>query len=274
MLELGPQIASAAELIRQRFHHIPRVGIILGTGLGNFSEGITVETAIPYDQIPHFPKSTALSHKGQLVCGHVGDVPVATMEGRFHLYEGYPLQQITLPVRVMKALKVELLIVSNASGGMNPRFASGDIMVIEDHINLMGDNPLIGIKDDQLRPRFPNLSRPYDPTLIELALQLARKNNFVAHRGVYVGLTGPNYETRAEYRFLRKIGADAVGMSTVPEVIVAAHVGLRVLALSAVTNLCNPDSLVPASAEGVVAAARSAEPKMRSIVLGVLEMMT
>ena len=174
----------------------------------------------------------------------------------------------------MKALKVELLIVSNASGGMNPRFASGDIMVIEDHINLMGDNPLIGVSGDQLRPRFPDLSRPYDPTLIELALQIARKNNFVAHRGVYVGLTGPNYETRAEFRFLRKIGADAVGMSTVPEVIVAAHVGLRVLALSAVTNLCNPDSLVPASAEGVVAAARSAEPKMRSIVLGVLKMMT
>ena len=192
------------------------------------------------------------------------------MEGRYHLYEGYDVRQITLPVRVMRALGIELLIVSNASGGLNPRFAVGDVVVIEDHINLMHRNPLVGTNDDELGPRFPDMSAPYDRALAERALTIARRENFAAHQGVYVGLTGPNYETRAEYRFLRRIGADLVGMSTVPEVIVAAHAGMRVLALSVVTNACRPDSLTPTDGHGVLAAACSAEPKVTKIVLGIV----
>jgi purine-nucleoside phosphorylase len=192
------------------------------------------------------------------------------MEGRFHQYEGYPLKQITLPVRVMKALGAETLIVSQAVGGMNPYYKAGDVMVIDDHINLMGDNPLIGYNDESLGPRFPDMSEAYDRKLIDRALEIARLENFVAHRGVYVGLKGPNYETRAEYRFLRIIGGDVVGMSTVPEVIVASHEKLKVLAISAVTNVCLPDSLEKAEAEDVIAAGKQAEPKMRKIVHGIL----
>lgn len=192
------------------------------------------------------------------------------MEGRFHQYEGYPLKQITLPVRVMKAMGADLLIVTQAVGGMNPHYVPGDVMIIDDHINLMGDNPLIGINDDALGPRFPDMSEVYDEPLIERALEIARKENFVAHRGVYVALKGPNYETRAEYRFLRRIGGDVVGMSTVPEVIVAAHEGLKVLAISAVTNVCLPDKLDKADGASVVAAGKLAEPKMRKIVLSIL----
>lgn len=270
MLHLAAQIADAAALIRQKWSRRPQVGIILGTGLGNFAQQINAQAVLSYETIPHFPKSTAIGHKGQLVCGTVAGVAVATMEGRFHAYEGYPLSQVTLPVRVMKALGIELLIVSNAAGGMNPRFKTGDIMVIEDHINLMGDNPLLGINDDNLGPRFPDMSEPYDLKLVDRCLAIARKEDFVAHRGVYVGLKGPNFETRAEYRFLRLIGGDAVGMSTVPEVIVAAHCGLKVMALSTITNVCLPDAIKPADGAEVVAAAASAEAKMRKIVLGVL----
>lgn len=270
MLHLAAQIADAANFIREKWDRRPQVGIILGTGLGNFAQQIKADAVISYESIPHFPKSTALGHKGQLVCGTVAGVTVATMEGRFHSYEGYPLSQVTLPVRVMKALGIELLIVSNAAGGMNPRFKTGDIMVIEDHINLMGDNPLLGINDDNLGPRFPDMSEPYDLKLVDRCLAIARKEDFVAHRGVYVGLKGPNFETRAEYRFLRLIGGDAVGMSTVPEVIVAAHCGLKVMALSTITNVCLPDDIKPADGAEVVAAANSAESKMRKIVLGIL----
>jgi purine-nucleoside phosphorylase len=270
MLHLAAQIEEASAVIRHRWDCGPKVGIILGTGLDHFTREIAVEDVISYDDIPHFPRATCDGHKGQLVCGKIAGVSVMTMEGRFHAYEGYPLSQITLPVRVMKALGVDLLVISNASGGMNPHYRTGDILVIEDHINLMADNPLVGINDERLGPRFPDMSAPYCPRLVERALEIARRANFAAHRGVYVALTGPNYETRAEYRFLRRIGADAVGMSTVPEVIVARHCGLRVLALSVVTNICLPDCLGTTSHEEVRAVAAGAESKMRAIVRGIL----
>jgi purine-nucleoside phosphorylase len=192
------------------------------------------------------------------------------MEGRLHQYEGYPLKQITLPVRVMKALGAKLLVVSNACGGMNPYYECGDIMVIDDHINLLGANPLIGVNDDRLGPRFPDMCEPYDRKLIDRALEIARKENFVCHRGVFVAVSGPNLETRAEYRFLRGIGADVVGMSTVPEVIVAAHAGLKVVGFSIVTDMCFPDSLEPADVPKIIATANAAEPKLRKLVMGVL----
>jgi purine-nucleoside phosphorylase len=270
MPSLAAQIDEAAAWIRQIWECRPSVGIILGTGLGSFTEEIQREAIVSYEDIPHLPRATALGHKGQLVCGNIGGVPVVTMEGRYHMYEGYSLEQITLPVRVMKELGIELLIVSNASGGLNPNFRVGDIMVIEDHINLMFDGPLVGTNDDALGARFPDMSAPYDPPLARVALQIARREDFVAHRGVYVAVCGPNYETRAEYRFLRRIGGDVVGMSTVPEVIVAAHAGLRVLALSAVTNVCRSDALAATDGAAVIQAARSVEGGMRKIVLGIL----
>jgi len=270
MQELTQQITQAAEVIRAQWSGRPRVGIILGTGLGSIAGQIHTEAKIDYFSIPHFPRSTTIGHAGQLICGSLQGVPVAAMEGRFHAYEGYSHRQITFPVRVMKALGAELLIVSNASGGMNPQFRLGDIMVIEDHINLMLGNPLIGANDDALGPRFPDMSRPYNPELIDLALEIARRENFAAHKGVYVGVTGPNLETRAEYRFLRAIGAYAVGMSTVPEVLAAIHGGMRVLGLSVITDLCLPDALKPANIEEIIKVAAAAEPKLRAMVLGIL----
>ncbi len=270
MKELAAQIAQAVEAIRQNMSTPPRVGIILGTGLGGLAEEIETESVIGYGKIPHFPESTSVGHAGQLVCGTLEGVPLVAMEGRFHAYEGYTYRQITFPVRVMKALGAEMLIVSNACGGMNPQHAAGDIVVIEDHINLMGDNPLVGVNDDKLGPRFPDMCAPYDPVLIERAMEIARRENFAAHRGVYVAVTGPNLETRAEYRFLRTIGADVVGMSTVPEVIVAVHAGMRVLGLSIVTDLCLSDALEPADINRILATAAEAEPKLRKIVRGVL----
>jgi purine-nucleoside phosphorylase len=267
---LVTQTTDAVDEIRRRWDCRPTVGIILGTGLGNFAEEIRPEAVLAYEDIPHFVRSTAVGHKGQLVCGRIADIPVVTMEGRFHFYEGYSLDEITLPVRVMKALGIELLIISNASGGLQSYYSPGDILVIEDHINLMGANPLVGVHDERLGPRFPDMSRPYDPALIRRALQIARRENFVAHRGVYAAVSGPNYETRAEYRFLRRIGADVIGMSTVPEAIVAAQVGLRVLALSVITNVCLPDAVAKTDGESVVAAARTAEHKMRKLVLELL----
>jgi purine-nucleoside phosphorylase len=270
VIELAPRIEQAVEFLRGRWTGRPRVGIILGTGLGSVAGQIQTEATFDYPSIPHFPRSTTVGHGGQLVCGRLEGVPVLAMEGRFHAYEGYTHSQITFPVRVMRAMGAETLIVSNACGGMNPHYACGDIVVIEDHVNLMNGNPLIGVNDDRLGPRFPDMSRPYDPELIERALEIARRENFAAHKGVYVAVTGPNLETRAEYRFLRGIGADVVGMSTVPEVIVAVHAGMRVLGLSVVTDVCLPDALKPANIEEILAIADSAEPKLRKIVLGVL----
>jgi purine-nucleoside phosphorylase len=271
MLELYGQIQEAVAAIRQVWNKSARAGIILGTGLGSLVSQIKEEASLEYEQIPHFPKSTATSHRGRLVCGTLCGMPVMAMEGRFHMYEGYSLKQITLPVRVMKAMGADLLVVSNACGGMNPYYKSGDLMLIEDHINLLGDNPLIGINDDRLGPRFPDMCEPYSHKLIDKALEIARKHNIVAHQGVFVAVSGPNLETRAEYRFLRQIGADVVGMSTVPEVIVAVHAGMRVVGFSIVTDMCLPDALEPADVPKIIATANAAEPNLRTLVMGVLE---
>ena len=266
MLEQFDKITAASAAINRRWNHSPTVGIILGSGLGGVTASIADPVVIPYAEIPHFAASTAPEHAGRLVCGMLEGVPVVVMEGRMHAYEGYPLAQITLPVRVLKHLGASLLIVTNACGGLNPQFRTGDLMVIDDHINLMNDNPLVGINDERLGPRFPDMSAPYTPALIDAALAVARREDFVAHRGVYVAVTGPNLETRAEYRFLRGIGADVVGMSTVPEVIVAVHAGLEVLGVSVVTDMCLADALEAATLEKIIAVARGAEPKLRAIV--------
>ncbi len=270
MLELFGQIEEAVAAIQAQWGKKPHAGIILGTGLGSLVEEIDVDVSLDYGEIPNFPESTATSHRGRLVCGELAGLPVIAMEGRFHMYEGYPLKQITLPVRVFKALGAELLVVSNACGGMNPYYQAGDLMVIEDQINLMGDNPLIGINDDRLGPRFPDMCEPYDQALIARAEELARGENIVLHKGVFVAVAGPNLETRAEYRFLRTIGADVVGMSTVPEVIVAVHCGLRVIGFSIITDMCLPDALQPANVEEIIATANEAEPRLRTMVMGIL----
>lgn len=270
MLDLFDKINAASQAIRARWSRRPHAGIILGTGLSPLVQQIEVEATFDYSEIPHFLKSIVTSHHGRLLCGLLEGVPVMAMEGRFHMYEGYHLKDITLPVRVFKALGAELLIVSNAVGGMNPFYRTGDIVVIDDHINLMGANPLIGINDDRLGPRFPDMCAPYDRALGNAALEIARRENFAAHRGVLVAVSGPNLETRAEYRFLRQIGADIVGMSTVPEVIVAVHAGLRTVGFSVVTDMCLPDALKPAMVEEIIAVANAAEPKLRALVTGVL----
>jgi len=270
MLDLAEKVEQACQAIRSQWKKVPHAGIILGTGLGGLTAEIEVEAEFDYESIPHFLKSTAMSHRGRLVCGMLNGVPVVAMEGRFHMYEGYSLKAITLPVRVFKALGAQLMIVSNASGGMNPNYACGDIVIIDDHINLMGDNPLIGINDDRLGPRFPDMCAPYDRALGDEALAIARRENFVAHRGVMVAVSGPNLETRAEYRFLRMIGADIVGMSTIPEVIVAVHAGLRTVGLSIVTDLCLADALKPAVVSEIIEIANHAEPKLRTLVKGIL----
>jgi purine-nucleoside phosphorylase len=264
-------VREATRVVRSHWVGVPRVGVILGTGLGGLAEEIQAEARIPYPEIPRFPRSTVESHRGQLVCGTLAGQTVIAMEGRFHLYEGYTAAQVTFPIRVMKELGCRYLIISNAAGGLNPFFAKGDLVVIEDHINLLNLNPLIGPNDDRLGPRFPDLIEPYDRSLQDLALRAALEEDIVAHRGVYVAVTGPNLETRAEYRFLRGIGADVVGMSTVPEVLVAVHAGLRTLGFSIVTDMCLPDALAPVSVEEIIAVAREAEGKLRKIVRKVLE---
>ena len=270
MLDLYDKIQECVAYLKSQWDNQAHAGIILGTGLGCLVEKIDVQATIEYGDIPHFPKSTALSHKGRLICGLLRGVPVIAMEGRLHMYEGYSLKEITLPVRVMKEMGADLLIVSNACGGLNPYFKLGDIMLIEDQINLMGDNPLIGINDDRLGPRFPDMCEPYCHQLIEKAMRLARQKDIVAHQGVFVAVSGPNLETRAEYRFLRTIGADVVGMSTVPEVIVAAHCDMRVVGFSIITDMCLPDALQPADIDEIIRTANEAEPKLTELVLGVL----
>lgn len=239
--------------------------------MGALAGEIEAEEVIPYPEIPHFPRSTVESHKGQLVCGRLSGQSVVAMEGRFHLYEGYSAAQVTFPVRVMRELGCSLLLVSNAAGGLNPLHERGDLVVIEDHINLLGMNPLVGPNDERLGVRFPDLVEPYDRTLQDLALRAALEENIRAHRGVYVAVTGPNLETRAEYRFLRGIGADVVGMSTVPEVLVAVHAGMRTLGFSIITDRCLPDALEPVKLEDILEVAREAEGKLRRIVKKVLE---
>jgi len=263
---LFDDIQEAVATIRKTWSGKPIVGIVLGTGLGKLAEEITAEAMIPYEEIPHFPRSTAPSHKGRLVCGTLAGKTVIAMEGRFHFYEGYKLQQITFPIRVMKALGCEVLIASNSCGGMNPQYRRGDIMLIEDHINLLGDNPLIGPNDERLGERFPDMCFAYDRNLLEIARRVALDEKIAVQQGVYVAVAGPNLETRAEYRFLRTIGADVVGMSTVPEVIVGVHSGMRNLGLSVVTDLCFPDSLQPVSLPEIIASANDAEPRVRTLV--------
>jgi purine-nucleoside phosphorylase len=265
------RVDEAAQAIRGRTGLKPTIGIILGTGLGRLAGEIEAEASIPYGEIPSFPVSTVESHEGRLIFGHLGGVPVVAMQGRFHLYEGYSAQEVTFPVRVMKALGVDTLLVSNAAGGMNPQWRKGELMLITDHINFQGVNPLVGPNLDDWGPRFPDMSRPYDVELGAIAARKALEMGIKLHEGVYVAVTGPNMETRAEYRFLRALGADVVGMSTVPENIVARHMGMRVMAISVVTDECFPDALEEVSLADVVAAAGEAEPKLTAITRAVVE---
>jgi len=248
----------------------PEIAIILGTGLSALGEKIQRKKSIAYSQIPNFPVSTVPGHKGELVFGRIANREVVVMEGRFHYYEGYSPQEITYPVRVMRALGARFLLISNAAGGMNPYFDSGDLMIIEDHINLMGINPLIGPNDDSLGPRFPDMCQPYDKKLIAIAEKTALEEKIRVHKGVYVALTGPNLETRAEYRFLRIIGADAVGMSTVPEVIVGVHAGFRIFGISVITDKCLPDALKPVDFKEILETANRTEPILTRLIYSMI----
>lgn len=266
-------IHEAVEAIRSRSSFTPEVALILGTGLSGLAERIEVEAEIPYPEIPHFPLATVETHTGRLLLGTLGGRRVVAMQGRFHRYEGYNLQQVTFPVRVMRALGAATLVVSNACGGMNPLWSPGDLVLIADHINLLGDNPLIGPNVEELGPRFPDMSAPYDSGLQAVARDIALENGVPLRSGVYVAVPGPNLETRAEYRMLRTMGADVVGMSTVPEVIVAVHSGMRVLGISIITDACLPDALEAADIAKIIATARGAEPRLTELVVGVLERM-
>jgi purine-nucleoside phosphorylase len=271
MTELRKTIEEAVAYLRTRTSLRPSIGIILGTGQGGLVREITQEVAIDYADIPHFPLSTVESHHGRLIFGTLAGRPVVAMQGRFHYYEGYTMRQVAFPVRVMKFLGVQTLLISNAAGGMNPQFSRGSLMVITDHINLLGDNPLIGANDDTLGPRFPDMSEPYSRRLIALADAVALDLKIRLEHGVFVAVPGPNLETRAEYRFLRLIGADVVGMSTVPENIVANHMGLEVLGFSIITDECFPDALQPAKVEDIIAVANATEPKLTAVMKGVVE---
>jgi len=271
VVELLAHIEDAKKAIQARWSVTPKIGIILGTGLGGFAHQILEKVTIPYGEIAHFPESTVESHAGQLVCGLLNGVPVVAMEGRFHYYEGYTMQQVTFPVRVMKALGASILIVTNAAGGMNPQHELADLMLIEDQINLMGDNPLRGRNDDRLGPRFPDMCQPFDKELLKLAKATALELGIPHQQGVFVAVTGPNLETRAEYRFLKMIGADCVGMSTVPEVIVAAHAGMRVLGISIVTDLCLPDALEPVEIKKILEVAAKGGERLAKLLPKVIE---
>ncbi len=266
MTELRKMINESVDYINAQKAPKPEVGIILGTGLGGLAKEIETEMEISYEKIPHFPVSTVEGHAGKLLFGKLGGKNVVAMQGRFHYYEGYTMQQIVFPVRVMKYLGVEHLLISNASGGMNPLFRKGDLMIITDHINLQGDNPLIGPNDEEMGPRFPDMSEPYNQQLIDMAQEIALDEKIHVHKGVYVAVPGPNLETKAEYRFLRAIGADNVGMSTVPEVLTAVHMGMKVFAMSVITDECFPDSLTEASHQEIIKAAAKAEPGLTKIM--------
>ena len=270
-LHTSAHIDAAAAAVRRQFGTAPDVAIILGTGLGRLASEIDAVATVAYSDIPGFPLSTVESHEGRLICGTLAGKTVVAMQGRFHRYEGYSLHQVTFPVRVLRALGAKTLVVSNACGGLHPLWSAGDLMLIADHINLIGDNPLIGPNDESLGPRFPDLSNVYDTELRALAREVAAEQRVTLREGVYVAVAGPNLETRAEYRFLRAIGADVVGMSTVPEVLVAIHGGMRVLGLSIVTDMCLPDALEPATVEKIIAVANRAEPNLTTVVRGVLE---
>ncbi len=265
------QIGETYDYIAAKLPAKPEVGIILGTGLGGLAKEIDVQAELPYQEIPNFPVSTVESHEGKLIVGTLGGKNVLAMQGRFHYYEGYSMQQITFPLRVMKKLGINVLLISNASGGMNPLFRKGDLMLIDDHINLLGTNPLIGQNLDEFGPRFPDMSEPYSKRLIALAEEIALENRIKVQRGVFVAVPGPSLETRAEYRFLRATGADVVGMSTVPEVIVAVHQGMEVLGISVITDECFPEALQPVNVEEIIRVAAETEPKLTLIMREVVK---
>ncbi|MBI3123115.1 MAG: purine-nucleoside phosphorylase [Ignavibacteriales bacterium] len=271
MNSLLSMINETLEVIRKKTTNEYEVGIVLGTGLGGLVREIEVEHEIEYGDLPHFPLSTVESHQGKLIFGKINGKNVVAMQGRFHYYEGYTMRQITYPIRVMKFLGVKTLLVSNACGGMNPIYSRGDVMIMQDHINLLGDNPLIGKNEDELGPRFPDMSEPYNLELIKLAEEVALENKIKVQKGVYVAVPGPNLETKAEYRFLRNIGADVVGMSTVPENIVANHMGIKVLGFSIITDECFPESLRAVDVQEIIATAMGAEPKMTLIMKEVIK---
>lgn len=264
------QVEAAAAAVRKRIDASPRVGLILGTGLGRLADEIDVRVTVPYDEIPNFPLSTVESHDGRLLVGALKGVPVVALQGRFHLYEGYDARQVTFPVRVLGVLGVDTLLISNAAGGMNPNYRKGELMLITDHINLQNDNPLVGPNVDDWGPRFPDMSEPYDLGLRRMVEEKALELAIKLHQGIYVAVVGPNLETKAEYRYLRQIGADVVGMSTVPEVIAARHMDIRVMAMSVVTDECFPDALEPVLLEDVLAAAGEAEPKLTRLMTAVV----
>lgn len=270
MANRAQTVREAVAAIRERTDHMPEIGLILGSGLGDLAEQIADATVIPYGEIPHFPVSTVAGHAGRLVIGRLEGKTVVAMQGRFHYYEGYSMAQVAFPVYVMKFLGAKVLIVTNAAGGMNKAFQPGDLMLIVDHLNFTGDNPLIGPNDDELGPRFPDLSRAYDPELIALAEQKARDLGIRVQKGIYAGISGPNYLPPAELVMLRRLGGDAVGMSTIPEVIAAAHCGLRVLGISCITDMAIGEELEPLTHEQVVAVAERTKPKFTALVRAVV----
>lgn len=265
------RVEATAAVVRQAWPRVPEAALVLGTRLGGVAADLEVEAEIDYADLPGFPLSSVETHPGHLACGLLAGRPVVVMRRRFHRYEGYSLQQVTFPIRVLRALGARTLIVTNLAGGMHPLWSPSDLMLIADHINLMADNPLVGPNDASLGPRFPDMSEPYDAGLRALAREVAADRRITLREGVYVAVTGPNLETRAEYRMLRALGADVVGMSTVPEVIVAVHGGMRVLGLSVITDACLPDALEPVTLEQVTAAVRTAEPALAALVRGVVE---
>jgi purine-nucleoside phosphorylase len=265
-LSLYDRVHEAAAALKKICPKQPKAAVILGTGLGGLAKQIKDAKDIPYNDVPHFPASTVKSHAGRVVAGTLGGVPVIAFDGRFHFYEGWTAEQITLPVRVAKAMGAEYLFLSGACGGLNPNFHRGDVVLLDDHINLMGINPLLGPNDDRLGPRFPDMSAPYEQGLLTRAEAICMEEKIRAHRAVYVAVAGPNLETRAEYRFLRTVGADVVGMSTVPEVLVAVHSGLKVFGASIVTDMCFPDCLKPGHIDEIIAVANEAEPKVTKLV--------
>ncbi len=261
------KIQETVKYIQEHTEIAPKIGIVLGTGLANFISEIKITDSIPYDEIPNFPVSTVKGHHGQLIFGHIHSTPVVALKGRFHFYESYSMQQVTFPIRVLKLLGIEHLFLSNASGGTNVDFNVGDVMIVEDHINLTGQNPLIGGNDEKLGPCFPDMSEVYDPSLIKLAEEISDELGLNCHKGVYAAVTGPNYETRAEYKYIQVIGADAVGMSTVPEAIVAHHMNLSCFAVSVISNLGVEGKIEYITHDGVISAASQAEPQMAKLLL-------
>jgi purine-nucleoside phosphorylase len=264
--DLPQRLDEAVAAVRVHTDFAPAVAIILGTGLGALADQIEPRALIPYEELPGFPPPTVETHSGRLIFGHLEGTPVVAMQGRYHRYEGYTLQEVTFPVRVLRRLGADTLVVSGACGGMDPLWAPGELVLLDDHINLMGDNPLVGRNHEELGPRFPDMSEPYDAELQRLALAAAMELGIRLQRGVYVAVTGPSLETRAEYRMLRMLGADVVGMSTVPEVIVARHMGMRVLGLSIITDACLPDALEPADVSAIIRTAMSAEPDVTRLI--------